>query len=128
MEMINSPSESAYPDKPWDWEGISHNPNLTMEMILEHLDKPWNWNGISKNPNLTMEFIEKNIEKINFQHLSSNNFGWKKDNTLEYYKQRKSQTIKQTELLKEELIAKTWHPARFMDWCIDNEELKDMEE
>ena len=35
-------------------------------------NKPWNWRGISKNPNITMKFIEKNIDKINFKHLSEN--------------------------------------------------------
>ena len=35
MEMI-----LAHPDKPWDWGGISRNPNITMEMILANPDKP----------------------------------------------------------------------------------------
>lgn len=28
-----------YPEKPWDWDGISFNPNLTMETIEAHPDK-----------------------------------------------------------------------------------------
>ena len=31
-----------------------------MEMIKENPDKPWNWNWISCNPNLTMEMIKEN--------------------------------------------------------------------
>ena len=45
-----------------------------MEFIEKHPDKPWHWDGISENPNITMEFIEKNIEKIDFNELSKNTF------------------------------------------------------
>lgn len=31
------------------------------------------------------------------------------------------------ELYKEELIAKTWHPNRFMEWCLDEEEKRDFQ-
>jgi hypothetical protein len=32
-----------------------------------------------------------------------------------------------TDLYKEELMARTWHPDRFMTWCVDLEEKADME-
>ena len=38
MEFIEK-----YPDKPWDWNSISYNPNITIEFIEKHSDKPWNW-------------------------------------------------------------------------------------
>jgi hypothetical protein len=38
-----------YPDKPWDWDSISWNPNITMEFIDKYPNKPWNWGGISYN-------------------------------------------------------------------------------
>ena len=41
-----------YPDKPWDWEGISRNPNITMEFIEANPDKDWNWHLISRTINL----------------------------------------------------------------------------
>jgi len=63
-----------YPEKPWIWYYISDKPNITMEIIEKHPNKPWNWESISNNPNLTMEFIEKYIGKINFQKLSQNKF------------------------------------------------------
>jgi hypothetical protein len=44
MEIIEN-----NPDKPWKWNWISQNPNITMEMIENSPDKPWNWNGISQN-------------------------------------------------------------------------------
>jgi hypothetical protein len=45
-----------------------------MEIIEQHPDKPWNWNGISTNPNISTDFIEKHIDKINFRCLSRNKF------------------------------------------------------
>ena len=35
---------------------------------------PWDWNEISSNPNITLEMIEKNINKIKFSNLSNNKF------------------------------------------------------
>ena len=58
MEIIEKKT-----DKPWNWRGISSNPNITMEIIEKYPDKPWNWSGISYNPNITMEIIEKNPDK-----------------------------------------------------------------
>jgi len=34
------------PDKPWDWDSMSRNPNITWNIIRENPDKPWNWNSI----------------------------------------------------------------------------------
>ena len=67
MEMIEK-----HPEKPWSWNGISYNPNITMEFIEKYPEKPWDWDALSFNPNITMEFIEKNIDKINFSFLSKN--------------------------------------------------------
>ena len=41
-----------YPDKPWDWAGLSQNPNITWEIIQAHPDKPWDYDGLSINPNI----------------------------------------------------------------------------
>jgi len=30
-----------YPEKPWKWDCISYNPNITMEFIEKHSDKHW---------------------------------------------------------------------------------------
>ena len=50
-------------DKTWSWDGISCNPNLTMEIINANPDKPWDWDGISRNPNITMEMINAKPDK-----------------------------------------------------------------
>jgi hypothetical protein len=45
-----------------------------MDIIEKYPNKPWDWEYISMNPNITMEFIEKNKKEISFQHLSRNKF------------------------------------------------------
>ena len=99
-----------------------------VEFIEKHIDKPWNWYMISKNPNITIEFIEKNIDKIYFRYLSQNKFGWKKDDTLLYYKQRKWQTLENTKKIKEDLMIATMNPDRkdWMEWVFDIDEVKEM--
>ena len=68
MDIINK-----YPDKPWNWNRISENPNITMNMIENNLDKPWNWKMVSKNPNLTIDFIDKHFNKYwNWNCIVSN--------------------------------------------------------
>ena len=70
IDFINSHS-----DKPWNWFGISRNPNITIDIINSHSDKPWNWSGISYNPNITIEFIEANQDKPwDWYRISYNKF------------------------------------------------------
>lgn len=38
-----------HPEIPWDYAGISYNPNITLELILLNKDKNWNFEGISSN-------------------------------------------------------------------------------
>ena len=37
------------PEKPWSWDCISRNPNITWDIIEANPEKPWNWKGISYN-------------------------------------------------------------------------------
>jgi hypothetical protein len=52
-----------YPHKPWNWDGISQNPNITPKIIENNLDKPWVWPCVSRNPNITMDFMNKHSDK-----------------------------------------------------------------
>ena len=51
------------PDKNWDWNIISRNPNITIKIILNNPNENWDWNYISQNPNITMKFILDNPNK-----------------------------------------------------------------
>ncbi len=58
-------------DMYWNWgkEGLSSNPNVTLEFIKAHSDKPWD---LSYNPNLTVDFIRQHLDEIEWIPLSSN--------------------------------------------------------
>ena len=75
MEIIENS-----PEKPWDWANISKNPNITMKIIENNPDKSWDWYNISYNPNLTMEMIEKRPNKPwNLNYISYNKFTKEKE-------------------------------------------------
>jgi hypothetical protein len=50
-------------NSPWNWNIISHHPNITMEIIANNPDRDWNWKKVSKNPNLSLTFIKNNLDK-----------------------------------------------------------------
>jgi hypothetical protein len=74
LEIIES-----NPNYPWDWDSISYNPNITIEIIEKNPEKPWEWLQISQNPNITMKIIEVNQNKEwNWYCISRNpNITWK---------------------------------------------------
>ena len=51
------------PERPWNWDGISYNKNITWEIIQANPERPWNWGNISFNPNITWEIIQDNPDK-----------------------------------------------------------------
>jgi hypothetical protein len=68
MDMVLS-----YPKLPWNWHDLSTNPNITMDMVLSHPELPWNWFGLSSNPNITLDMIlTNNMEDLNWYDLSEN--------------------------------------------------------
>ncbi len=47
---------------PWDWPRVSANPNITMDIVEQHINNPlirWCPGGLSYNPNLTIDFVRK---------------------------------------------------------------------
>jgi hypothetical protein len=55
---------TMFPDKPWNWCGLSRNPNITFQGVLDNPDKPWYWYWLSKNPNITPQgVIDDNPDK-----------------------------------------------------------------
>ena len=94
-----------------------------MKDVLDNPDKPWEWNGLSENPNLTLKDIANNPDlEWNWSNLSHNTFGINKSFTL---KQSIEASKQKVAVYKEELFAKAWHPDRFTDWCLDAEEHKE---
>ena len=113
-----------YQDKEWEWEYISSNINLTIEMIENYgnflnwnyissndyltmeiidayPDKDWDWESISQNHNITTEFVQKYCDKPwNWQYISENSFN------IEY------EIILKNKNIHNELIARTLHIDR----------------
>lgn len=59
--------------KDLDWEAISKHPNITMQIIKGNSMFPWNVDGMSLNPNITSKFIALNPGvKWNYMLLSEN--------------------------------------------------------
>ena len=113
IEMIQN-----NPSKYWDWFYISENPNVTLEFIKYFKEKRFSWYNFSplKNKNLTMQFIEKyNEYPLDWQELSKSSLDVDYQNTMKQLK-RNFQTV------EEELIAKAWHPSRFQEWCLNEDE------
>jgi hypothetical protein len=50
------------PNKPWDFNGLSQNPNITINIIKDNILKKWNWIHISKNKGITWDAIVNNPE------------------------------------------------------------------
>ena len=67
-----------YPDKPWDWCGLSENPNITWTVVESNPHKMWYWYELSKNPSITWTVVENNPDKPwNWWGLSRNiNVTW----------------------------------------------------
>ena len=105
-----------YSDKELNWFHFSISDLITMEDIDNNIDLPWDWGGISGNPNLTLEFIKKYHNKPwNYPMICGNLFKHNIDNI--YSDSNKLNAEKNLNKFKEELIQKTWHPSRLLDWC-----------
>ena len=89
-------------------------------------DKPWNWNWLSLNPNITWEFVEANLDKPwNCNHLTENKFTKEKE---EFKKRVSHQKFIQDNIL-EGLVKAYMHPNRIvmlLDMGYEIEELDDI--
>ena len=74
-----------------------------------------NWKYLSLNPNISYNFVESYLEFIDFESLSENNFNGINYQWIDLQKKKK-EMIK---IFEEELIKKTWHPSRFLGWCLE---------
>jgi hypothetical protein len=115
----------ANPDKPWDFVWLSANPNITWEIVQSNPDKPWNYDALSTNLNITWEIVQSNPNKPwNYHYLSGNNM----IKAREYYIRKRFQEWFKRSALKEELIAKLWHPKNYEKFKFYDPEMFEEEE
>ena len=85
-----------------DWYYLSENKNA-IHILEKNLDKV-DWNILSSNEN-AIHILENNLDKVDWYELSRN------INIFDYdYDKMKEKTS----VFKEELIAKVFHPTRFI--------------
>lgn len=56
-----------------DWNQLSKNKNISLQIIESNPSKPWNYWFLSQNPNITKEFIMKNQNKhLDWNYIAEN--------------------------------------------------------
>jgi hypothetical protein len=73
------------PDLDWNYKGLSRNPNITWDIVLKNPEKNWNYRELLINPNITPDIVEKNPDKFNVD----DKYYWLSRNTnvtIEYIK------------------------------------------
>ena len=111
-----------------------HSISLNNTVLLKYYYKYpflWMWSEIGYNNQITLDFIIEN-EYIfdSFDCLSYNLFNWEKEveqnKLIAYYESFQDICKQRHNVFYQELIQKTWHPSRFMNWCLDIEERKEL--
>lgn len=46
---------------PWDWQGVSKNPNVDWQIVQTHLNYNWDWYYISCLEKVTWEIVQSNL-------------------------------------------------------------------
>ncbi len=106
-----------YPDKNWDYERLSINPNITFEYIKNNLTKEWDWEFISQRVTYK-EFIDNPDLPWNYSGLSKNKF--------DYESRILAKEIMNVIINDEKYIAKVYNPNRIRSYksICELEELK----
>lgn len=119
-----------FKDKGLNWKNLSSSISFTLDDILSNSDLPWDWLGISNNPQLPIEFVIEHPE-LNWDYASLSNNNGSFDNHgsnnqyISYSEDNMLNAEKNLIIFKEELIQKTWHPSRVLNWCMSLDELDD---
>ena len=89
-----------------DWSNLSQNP-AAMDILEKNMDRI-DWVELSENP-AAIHLLEKNKNKIDWEYFSANPAIFDLD--YDFLKKRMN-------IIRNELMIKTWHPERFEEWCI----------
>jgi len=106
---------------------ISLNPSITLNKVREWREThhfEWSDMLLSGNPGITIEDIYYNpVYEWCYSMVSKNTFSQQEvDYMRNSSKHRMQQTNQYISRLKPELLSYTWHPQRFQEWCLDEED------
>ncbi len=122
-----------------DWHALSENPSAIH--LLEANQDKISWSILSANPS-AIHLLEKNPDKIYWPNLASNpsamhileknikridEYGWRcLSMNPEIFELDYKFIYERMNIIRKELMEKTWHPNRLIKWCLDIDELKDL--
>ncbi len=89
--------------------------NSSAIYLLEKYPELIDWSYLSKNPG-AIEILKQNQDKITYSWFSSNPSIFELD--YEFFFER-------MHIIRKELLEKTWHPSRVIDWCLSIDEIKE---
>lgn len=101
-----------------DWKHLSLNPSA-FHLLKNNPDKI-DWKNLSKNKGLCQfdsNFLKENQDKIYWEYLSNNPDIFEVD--IDFFHKR-------INIIRKELMEKTWHPSRFREWCLSVDELNEL--
>jgi hypothetical protein len=74
----------ANPEKPWNYESLSENPNITWEIVDANPQIPWDFHLLSMNPNISFDVVEQNPQiPWSYHNLSVNTMDNVKDKFIQ---------------------------------------------
>lgn len=143
------------PDVPMDWNLYSKNPSLTLVFLRENLGEPWNWTRLSMNPVIPPEFVEDTMEDprahwewgspglssnpsmtysfvaehmdMPWDYWSLSQMSCRSEQTKEDAEKKSRMRVqRRTARLRKALMRKTWHPSRYQEWCLTEDEKEEL--
>ena len=98
--------------------------------IIEGNTQSWDNMKVLSNPMVTLEMVDIMVNNYNisdraFKVLLKNSLGVPE---YKYWRMMKEFSHHKNYLIREELLAKSWDPSRFKEWCLSTEENQELKE
>lgn len=134
-KLSSNPNAKEILERNWDqidWDGLSLNTaSWAIEWLKQNQDKI-HWSHLSKNAS-AIGLLEENQDKIDWQELGTNLSGihliesnLDKSHLFRSYLFSNPAIFeldydfltRRMNIIRDELMEKTWHPSRFEEWCL----------
>ena len=124
MALRSAPTSEQFTPDLWQqflWNSIRNRPDWFAAFVGKDYNahqKEWTDFILKPTINRAVESPLKQICTIAVLEKDPDIWRW----IQEYKRQRKQELRQQIDAIKERLMAATWHPNRFVRWCLDEEE------